>query len=190
MKVQKEYNFSSVNKKVTIIFDDEKDKERIRTYQEVCARQYKAYLDSRDLFCLSARLTVIVIFSLPLFILFNVKICLFCLFFICSILIDIICFNYVKINEKYERMWDADYYCEKRIKDIDNLLRHDDYKVEYLGSDWLTFSKNGVFPPFKLEINTQIPDKDFYVELYTGSSGCPHWIVYTSFYEKYNLLLR
>lgn len=23
-----------------------------------------------------------------------------------------------------------------------------------------------------------------------GSSGCPHWIVYTSFYEKYNLLLR
>lgn len=39
MKIQREYNFSSINKKVTIIFDDEKDKERIRTYQEICARQ-------------------------------------------------------------------------------------------------------------------------------------------------------
>lgn len=188
MKVQKEYNF--IEKKVTIIFDDEKDKERIRTYQEVCARQYKAYLDSRDLFCLSARLTVIVIFSLPLFILFNIKICLFCLFFICSILIDIICFNYVKINEKYERMWDEDYYCEERIKDIDNLLKYSDYRLEYPDGDRLRFSKDGGWPSFNLKINTPIPDKDFYVELYTGSSRCPHWIVYTSFYEKYNLLLR
>lgn len=188
MKVQKEYNF--IEKKVTIIFDDEEDKERIRTYQEVCARQYKAYLDSRDLFCLSARLTVIVIFSLPLFILFNIKICLFCLFFICSILIDIICFNYVKINEKYERMWDEDYYCEERIKDIDNLLKYSDYRLEYPDGDRLRFSKDGGWPSFNLKINTPIPDKDFYVELYTGSSGCPHWIVYTSFYEKYNLLLR
>lgn len=189
MKIQREYNFSSINKKVTIIFDDEKDKERIRTYQEICARQYKAYLDSRDLFCLSSRFTIAIIFSFPLFILFNIKISLFCLLFICSILIDIICFNYVKINEKYARMWDADYYCEERIKEIDNLLKYDDYKVEYSSGYWLTFCKYGV-PPFHLTINTQIPDEDFYIELYTGSSGCPRWIVYTSFYERYNLLLR
>lgn len=115
---------------------------------------------------------------------------LFCLFFVCSILIDIICFNYVKINEKYERMWDEDYYCEERIKDIDNLLKYSDYRLEYPDGDRLRFSKDGGWPSFNLKINTPIPDKDFYVELYTESSGCPHWIVYTSFYEKYNLLLR
>ena len=49
MKVQKEYNF--IDKKVTIIFDDEKDKERIRTYEEVCARQYKAYLGVSQSLC-------------------------------------------------------------------------------------------------------------------------------------------
>ena len=87
MKIQREYNFSSINKKVTIIFDDEKDKERIRTYQEICARQYELYLCSRDLFSLSARFTIAIIFSFPLFILFNIKISLFCLLFICSILL-------------------------------------------------------------------------------------------------------
>lgn len=64
--------------------------------------------------------------------------------FICSILIDIICFNYVKINEKYERMWDEDYYCEERIKDIDNLLKYSDYRLEYPDGDRLRFSKDGV----------------------------------------------
>lgn len=58
MKIQREYNFSSINKKVTIIFDDENDKEHIRTYQKVCARQYELYLCSRDLFSLSALLTI------------------------------------------------------------------------------------------------------------------------------------
>lgn len=83
-----------------------------------------------------------------------------------------------------------DYYCEERIKDIDNLLKYSDYRLEYPDGDRLRFSKDGGWPSFNLKINTPIPDKDFYVELYTGSSGCPYWIVYTSFYEKYNLLLR
>lgn len=87
-------------------------------------------------------------------------------------------------------VWDEDYYCEERIKDIDNLLKYSDYRLEYPDGDRLRFSKDGGWPSFNLKINTPIPDKDFYVELYTGSSGCPHWIVYTSFYEKYNLLLR
>lgn len=87
-------------------------------------------------------------------------------------------------------VWDEDYYCEERIKDIDNLLKYSDYRLEYPDGDRLRFSKDGGWPSFNLKINTPIPDKDFYVELYTESSGCPHWIVYTSFYEKYNLLLR
>lgn len=69
-------------------------------------------------------------------------------------------------------------------------LKYSDYRLEYPDGDRLRFSKDGGWPSFNLKINTPIPDKDFYVELYTGSSGCPYWIVYTSFYEKYNLLLR
>ena len=41
MKIQREYNFSSINKKVTIIFDDEKDKERIKQHIELYPHQPK-----------------------------------------------------------------------------------------------------------------------------------------------------
>lgn len=185
MQTIKEYKIINDNdRKVTIIFDEAKDKERILAHKSVCEYNNKKYerIDGLISFCSISPIIVILLLSFLIYCLlefFDIKIIVgLCVLGLVFVLIILLSFKYIDKLKSYAGSSFQMEACDEKIKEINNLsmnynnkckveIKHiDHYNVLYFFLDKVE--------KFSFRLDSKIPDGDFYVLLrrYSKEEDC------------------
>lgn len=183
MQTIKKYKMIDDNdRKVTIIFDEEKDKERILAHKRVCEYNNKKYerIDVLEKLCSMSPIIIILLLSFFIYCLLeclDVKIIVgLCVFGLSCVLIILLSFKYIDKLKSYAGSSFQMEACNKKIKDINNLSMacNDKCKVEInTNKNFLCFFLNGV-EKFSLRLDSEIPNGDFFIVLrrYSKEEDC------------------
>ncbi len=174
----------TVPRQITVIFDEDKDKERILAHKRVCEYNNKKYERINGLsLVLCTMLPIIIIFLSSCFIYcllecLNIKIIVgLCVLSLSYVLITLLSFKYIDKLKLYAGSSFQMEACDKKIKEINNLSKacNDKCKVEINTNykNFLCFFLDGV-EKFSLCLDNEIPDGDFYVILrrYSKKEDC------------------
>ncbi len=185
MQTIKEYKIINDNdRKVTIIFDEAKDKERILAHKSVCEYNNKKYerIDGLISFCSISPIIVILLLSFLIYCLlefFDIKIIVgLCVLGLVFVLIILLSLKYIDKLKSYAGSSFQMEACDEKIKEINNLsmnynnkckveIKHiDHYNVLYFFLDKVE--------KFSFRLDSKIPDGDFYVVLrrYSKEEDC------------------
>lgn len=185
MQTIKEYKIINDNdRKVTIIFDEEKDKERILAHKRVYEYNNKKYERIGGLIALCSILPTIIIF-LSIFLIyclskcFDIKIIVgLCVLVLVFVLIIPLSLKYIDKLKSYSGSAFQMEACDEKIKEINNLSMacNDKCKVgikNIFYHNFLYFFLDGV-EKFSFRLDSEIPDGDFYVVLrrYSKEEDC------------------
>lgn len=176
MQTIKEYKIINDNdRKVTIIFDEEKDKERILAHKRVYEYNNKKYERIGGLIALCSILPTIIIF-LSIFLIyclskcFDIKIIVgLCGLGLGVVLILLLSLKYIDKLESYSGSVFQMEACDEKIKEINNLSMacNDKCKVgikNIFYHNFLYFFLDGV-EKFSFRLDSEIPDGDFFIVL-------------------------
>lgn len=180
----------TVPRQITVIFDEDKDKERILAHKRVCEYNNKKYERIDGLITLCSMSPIIIIFLSGFLIYcllerFDIKIIVgLCVFGISCVLIILLSFKYIDKLKSYAGSSFQMEACDKKIKDINNLSMacNDKCKVEikHIGSyNFLYFFLDGI-KKFSFCLDNEIPDGDFYIVLNRYHTGDFTWAAVTS----------
>lgn len=175
MQTIKKYKMiNDKNRKVSIIFDEEKDKERILAHKRVCEYNNKKYerIDGLIAFC---SMSPIIIFLSGFLIYclsecFDIKIIVgLCVLGVGFVLIIFLAFRYIDKLKSYAGSSFQMEACDKKIKEINNLSMNCNNKCKVgikhiYYQNFLYFFVDGV-EKFSFRLDSEIPDGDFYVVL-------------------------
>lgn len=173
----------TVPRQITVIFDEDKDKERILAHKRVCEYNNKKYERIDGLITLCSMSPIIIIFLSGFLIYcllecFDIKIIVgLCVFGISCVLIILLSFKYIDKLKSYAGSSFQMEACDKKIKEINNLSKacNDKCKVEINANykNFLCFFLDGV-EKFSFHLDSEIPDGDFYVTLrrYSKEEDC------------------
>ena len=174
----------TISRKIIVVFDEEKDRERILAHKRVCEYNNKKYERINGLsLVLLTMLPIIIIFLSSCFIYclsecLNIKIIVgLCVFGLSYVLITLLSFRYIDKLKLYAGSSFQMESCDKKIKEINNLSMacNDKCKVEIniTYQNFLCFFLDGV-EKFSLRLDSEIPDGNFYVVLkrYSKEDDC------------------
>ena len=176
MQTIKEYKIINDNdRKVTIIFDEEKDKERILAHKKVCEYNNKKYerIDGLISFCSISPIIVILLLSFLIYCLlefFDIKIIVgLCVLVLVFVLIILLSLKYIDKLKSYSGSAFQMEACDEKIKEINNLSMacNDKCKVgikNIFYHNFFYFFLDGV-EKFSFCLDNEIPDEDFYIVL-------------------------
>lgn len=185
MKTIKKYKMIDDNdRKVTIVFDEEKDKERILAHKKVCEYNNKKYerIDVLEKLCSMSPIIIIFLSGLFIYCLsecFDIKIIVgLCVLGLSCVLIILLSFKYIDKLKSYAGSSFQMEDCNKKIKDINNLSMDCNNKCKVginhiYDYNFLYFFVDGV-KKFSFCLDSEIPDGDFYVVLkrYNKEDDC------------------
>lgn len=184
MQTIKKYKMiNDKNRKVSIIFDEEKDKERILAHKRVCEYNNKKYerIDGLIAFCSISPIIIIILSGFLVYCLsecFDIKIIVgLCVLGLGFVLIIFLAFRYIDKLKSYAGSSFQMGTCDKKIKEINNLsMACNDkckVKINITYQNFLCFFLDGV-EKFSLRLDSEIPDGDFYVVLkrYSKEDDC------------------
>lgn len=172
------------NRKVSIIFDEEKDKERILAHKKVCEYNNKKYerIDGLIALCSMSPIIIIILSVLLIYCLsecFDIKIIVgLCVLGLVFVIIILLSFRYIDKLKSYAGSSFQMAACDKKIKEINNLSMNCNNKckvgIEHMYyQNFLYFFVDGV-EKFSFRLDSEIPDGDFYVVLrrYSKEEDC------------------
>lgn len=185
MQTIKKYKMIDDNdRKVTIIFDEEKDKERILAHKKVCEYNNKKYerIDVFEKLCSMSPIIIIFLSGCFIYCLsecFDIKIIVgLCVFGLSCVLIILLSFKYIDKLKSYAGSSFQMEACDKKIKDINNLSMDCNNKCKVginhiCDYNFLYFFVDGA-KKFSFCLDCEIPDGDFYVVLkrYNKEDDC------------------
>lgn len=185
MQTIKKYKMIDDNdRKVTIIFDEEKDKERILAHKRVCEYNNKKYerIDVLEKLCSMSLIIIIFLSGFLIYCLsecFDIKIIVgLCVLGLSCVLIILLSLKYIDKLKSYAGSSFQMEACDKKIKDINNLSMacNDKCKVginHICDYNFLYFFLDGI-KKFSFCLDNEIPDGDFYVVLkrYNKEDDC------------------
>lgn len=206
MQTIKKYKMIDDNdRKVTIIFDEEKDKERILAHKRVCEYNNKKYerIDVLEKLCSIPPIIIIFLSGFLIYCLsecFDIKIIVgLCVLGLSCVLIILLSFKYIDKLKSYAGSSFQMEACDKKIKELNNLNMacNDKCKVginHICDYNFLYFFLDGK-KNFSFCLDSEIPDGDFYVVLkrYNKEDDCCvrhigdfKWVAVTSLSVKDN----
>lgn len=176
MQTIKKYKMIDDNdREVTIIFDEEKDKERILAHKRVCEYNNKKYerIDVLEKLCSMSPIIIIFLSGFLIYCLsecFDIKIIVgLCVLGLSCVLIILLSFKYIDKLKSYAGSSFQMEACDKKIKELNNLnmAYNDKCKVgikHIFYHNFLYFFLDGV-EKFSFRLDSEIPDGDFFIVL-------------------------